>query len=65
MKNEERKFLAKIVIIVVLGLLVAQYGSWLTEKVRQQTIEEAILIESDENGYTLSFNGEYHVYTYD
>ena len=65
MKNEERKFLAKIVIIVVFGLLVAKYGNWLTEKVRQQTIEEAVLIESDEDGYTLSFNGEYHVYTYD
>ena len=65
MKNEERKFLAKIIVIVVFGLLVAKYGNWLTEKVRQQTIEEAVLIESDEDGYTLSFNGEYHVYTYD
>ena len=30
-----------------------------------QAIEDAVLIESDEDGYTLSFNGEYHVYTYD
>ena len=30
-----------------------------------QAIEDTVLVESNEDGYTLSFNGEYHVYTYD
>ena len=35
------------------------------EAVRQQTIGEAVLVSSDENGYVLSFNGEIHSYTFD
>ena len=35
------------------------------EQVRQQTIEEAILVSSDENGYVISFGGELHSYTFD
>ena len=31
----------------------------------QQAIEDAELIESDENGYTISFNGEVSWYTFD
>ena len=30
-----------------------------------QAIEEAVLVSSNENGYTLSFNGELHSYTFD
>ena len=29
-----------------------------------QAIEEAVLVSSDENGYTLSFNGEEHIYSF-
>lgn len=34
------------------------------DEVRQKTIEEAILVSSDENGYVLSFGGELHSYTF-
>lgn len=29
-----------------------------------QAIEEAVLVSSNENGYTLSFNGEEHYYSF-
>lgn len=35
------------------------------EQVRKETIEEAILVSSDESGYTISFGGELHSYTFD
>lgn len=31
----------------------------------EQAIEDAVLVESNENGYILSFNGELHNYTFD
>ena len=35
------------------------------ETQRQKTIEEAVLVSSDENGYVLSFGGELHSYSFD
>ena len=34
------------------------------EEIREKTIEEAVLVSSDENGYVLSFNGELHSYSF-
>ena len=31
----------------------------------EQAIKEAVLVESNENGYILSFNGELHAYTFE
>ena len=31
----------------------------------EKAIEEAVLVESNENGYIISFNGELHSYTFD
>ena len=31
----------------------------------EKAIEDAVLVESDEEGYILSFNGELHNYTFD
>lgn len=62
--NKEERFIVKMLIVAMVGLLVARYGSRLTDNVRQQTIKEAVLVESNESGYILSFNGEEHVYTY-
>ena len=31
----------------------------------EKAIEEAVLVESNENGYILSFNGELHSYTFE
>ncbi len=35
------------------------------EQVRQEIIEDAVLVSVDGNGYTISFAGELHSYTFD
>lgn len=64
-KNSEMKFIISLILIAIIGLVVRAYGLWLTEKVRTETIENAILVESDDQGYTLSFDGEEYWYTFD
>lgn len=63
--NKEMRFILTLVIIAVIGLVFRAYGLWLTEKVEQQTIESAVLVESNDQGYTLSFDGEEYYYTFD
>lgn len=62
--NKEMRFILTLVIIAVIGLVFRAYGLWLTEKVEQQTIESAVLVESNDQGYTLSFDGEEYYYTF-
>ena len=59
--NKEERFIIRIIIIVIIGLMVIGYGKF----VRNQTIREATLTAVTENGYTLSFEGEEHYYTFD
>lgn len=62
--TKEEKFIAKMVIIVVIGLLVRQYGLYIQNK----TIESAKLYSVNQNThteYTIEFDGEYHNYTGD
>ena len=63
--NKETKFILTLIIIAIIGLVFRAYGLWLTNKVEQQVIESAVLIESNEDGYTLSFDGEEYWYTFD
>lgn len=63
--NKETKFILTLIIITIIGLVFRAYGLWLTEKVRTETIESAILVESNDQGYILSFNGEEYWYTFD
>ena len=63
--TKETKFIISLIIIAIIGMAVRAYGLWLTERVEQQTIESAILVESNEDGYTLSFNGQEYWYTFD
>lgn len=71
--TSEEKFLVLIVLTVLIGLLIRGYGNWLIEKTtkevtettREQVIESAKLEEVYLNGYTISFDGESHKYSWD
>ena len=58
--NKEERFIIRIIIIVIIGLMVIGYGKF----VRNQTIQSAKLTGVTETGYTISFNGEEHYYTF-
>ena len=57
-------FFAFITAIVITGIFHCLTFNKAMEQVRQETIEEAVLVSSDENGYTISFGGELHSYTF-
>ena len=58
-------FCAFIIAMVITGIIHCFNYNKAMEEIRQQTIEEAVLVSSDENGYVLSFGGELHSYTFD
>lgn len=55
---KEYKFIALILIIVIIGLGCVRFCNHLVEKTIDQTIKNAVLVESNENGYTLNFYGQ-------
>ena len=57
-------FFAFITAMVITGIFHCLTFNKAMEQVRQETIEEAVLVSSDENGYTISFGGELHSYTF-
>ena len=59
--NKEEKFMTKVLIIVIIGLMIRAYGL----HVREQTIRAATLTGVTDSGYTLAFEGEEHYYTFD
>lgn len=58
--NKEEKFIIRIITVVIIGLMVIGYGKF----VRNQTIRSAELTGVTETGYTISFNGEEHYYSF-
>ena len=58
--NKEERFIRNIIIVVIIGLMVIGYGKF----VRNQTIRAAELTAVTENGYTISFEGEEHYYSF-
>lgn len=69
MTNEIRSIIKLILAAIftafaVAGVIFAFTFESKMEEVRDQTIEEAVLVSSDENGYTISFGGELHSYTF-
>ena len=69
MTNEIRSIIKLILASVITAFAVAGVIFAFTfeskmEEVRDQTIEEAVLVSSDESGYTISFGGELHNYTF-
>ena len=63
--KSEMKFIKRLMVMVVIGLLFVAYGHWLTKTVREDTIKSATLVESSEDGYTISFDGEEYIYDWE
>ena len=63
--KSEMKFIKRLMVMVAIGLLFVVYGHWLTKTVREDTIKSATLIESNEYWYTISFDGEEHIYDHE
>ena len=59
--NKEERFIALTLVTVIIGLMFVAYGNY----IKKQTIQSAELTGVTENGYTLSFEGEEHYYTFD
>ena len=59
--SSEEKFLVLIALTVLIGLCIRWYGNF----VRQDVIENITLVESSDEHYILSFEGEEHYYTFD
>ena len=62
---KEYKFIALILIIVLVGLGCVKFCNHLVEKTIDQTIKNAVLVESNENGYVLNFYGQEYNYSFD
>ena len=63
--KSEMNFIKRLMVMVAIGLLFVAYGHWLTRTVREDTIKSAVLVESSEDGYTISFDGEEHIYDWE
>ena len=63
--NKEEKFIISLIIIVLIGLSCVRFCNHLVEKTINETIENAVLVESNENGYTLNFYGQEYNYSFD
>ena len=59
--TKEEKFIALTLVTVIIGLMFVAYGNY----IKKQTIQSAELTGVTENGYTISFEGEEHYYTFD
>lgn len=62
---KEYKFIALILAIVIIGLGCVRFCNHLVEKTIGQTIKNAVLVESNESGYTLNFYGQEYNYSFD
>lgn len=62
---KEYKFIALILAIVIIGLGCVRFCNHLVEKTINETIENAALVESNENGYVLNFYGQEYNYSFD
>ena len=63
--KSEKKFVIRMLILVAVGLMFFTYGKYVTKVVRENTIKSAVLVESNEDYYTISFDGEEHIYYYE
>ena len=63
--NSEYKFIIRIIIFVAVGLMFVAYGKYVNKVVREETIQSATLVEVNDDGYIISFDGEEHIYNYE
>ena len=58
--NKEERFIRNIIIVVLIGLMFVAYGNY----IKKQVIQSAELTGVTETGYTISFAGEEHYYSF-
>lgn len=63
--NKEYRFVISLIIIVLIGLGCVRFCNHLVKKTINETIENAVLVESNENGYVLNFYGQEYNYSFD
>ena len=63
--KSEKKFIIRMLILVAVGIMFFTYGKYVTKVVREDTIKSAVLVESSEDGYTISFDGEEYIYDWE
>lgn len=63
--NKEYRFVLTLIIIAIVGLICVKFCNHLVEKTINETIENAVLVESNENGYVLDFYGQEYNYSFD
>ena len=63
--KSEKKFVIRMLILVAVGLMFFAYGKYVTKVVRENTIKSAALVKFNEDYYTISFDGEEHIYDYE
>lgn len=56
---DEMKFLKRLLVLVLVGLLFVAYGHYL----RNEVIKSAELVEVTEDSYIISYDGEAHIYS--
>ena len=62
---KEYKFVGIILVIFVLGMIAVNFCNHLVEKTINETIENAVLVESNDQGYVLNFYGQEYNYSFD
>lgn len=63
--NKEEKFVITLIVITIIGLGCVRFCNHLIEKTIDQTIKNAVLVESNESSYTLNFYGQEYEYSFD
>lgn len=58
--NKEERFIALVFVTVLIGLMFVAYGNY----IKKQVIQSAELVGLTETGYTISFHGEEHYYSF-
>lgn len=58
--NKEERFIALVFVTVLIGLMFVAYGNFL----KKQVIQSAELTGVTDSGYTISFAGEEHYYSF-
>ena len=55
----EMKFLKRLLVVVLVGLLFVAFGQYL----RNEVIKSGELVEVTEDSYIISYDGEAHIYS--
>ena len=58
--NKEERFIALTLVTVIIGLRFVVYGNY----IKKQTIQSAELTGVTDSGYSISFEGEEHYYSF-